>query len=304
MSHSPCLTQPRRFLQSELPLRPAEDCRYHLISVPYEDNVSYGGGTSLGPAAILEASDQLEAWDGESIPGDDGIFTGPVVDCTGSAEAVLGRIERAVSAALTLGNCPVLLGGEHTVTLGALRAIARSRAGQPKFGVVQFDAHGDLRNTYEDTPYSHGSVMRRACDLGLPLMQIAVRSLCTEEVDFRKAYGVNHLDAAAFSRLGGLSAISQPGFKLLPDDFPPDFYVTFDIDALDASLMPATGTPDPGGLSWYDALRLLELTVQGRRVIGLDLVEVAPMPHYHAAEFTAAKLLYYFFGIIQRHALR
>ena len=306
MSCCHCPDQPRRFLGSELPWRPAEDCRYHIISVPYEDNVSYGGGTSGGPAAVIEASDQLEAWDGESVPGDDGIFTGPVVDCTGSPEAVLSRIDRAVTAALSFGNCPVLLGGEHTVTLGALRAIARHRktAGQGKFGVVQFDAHGDLRNTYEGTPYSHGSVMRRACDLTLPLMQIAVRSLCLEEVEFRKSYGVHHLDAAEFSRLGGLAAASRPDFKLLPDDFPQDIYVTFDIDALDASLMPATGTPDPGGLSWYEALRLLELTVQGRRIVGLDLVEVAPMPHYHAAEFTAAKLLYYFMGIIQRLALR
>ncbi len=300
MSNCFCHHQPRRFLGSELPLRAAEDCRYHIISVPYEDNVSYGGGTSLGPAAVIEASDQLEAWDGESIPGEDGIFTGPTVDCTGSPEVVLGRIERAVAAALDFGNIPVLLGGEHTVTLGALRAIARRREGQKKFGVVQFDAHGDLRNTYEGTPYSHGSVMRRACDLGLPLMQIAVRSLCLEEVEFRKTYGVHHLDAAALSSLGGLAAISRPEFRLLPDDFPEDIYVTFDIDALDASLMPATGTPDPGGLSWYEALRLLELAVTGRRVIGLDLVEVAPMPHYHAAEFTAAKLLYYFMGIMQR----
>lgn len=300
MSH--CLkSEAPRFLGSELPLRPAEDCRYQIISVPYEDNVSYGGGTSLGPSAVIEASDQLESWDGESTPGKDGIFTGPVIDCTGSPEAVLARIERAVSSAMDTKNIPVLLGGEHTVTLGALRAIARRRKGK-KFGVIQFDAHGDLRNTYEGTPYSHGSVMRRACDLGLSLMQIAVRSLCLEEVEFRKTYGVHHLDAAEFSRLGGLRAAAEPGFKLLPDDFPEDIYITFDIDALDASLMPATGTPDPGGLSWYEALRLLELAVAGRNIIGLDLVEVAPMPGYHAAEFTAAKLLYYMMGIIQRHA--
>jgi agmatinase len=304
MSSCSCPDQTLCFL--DLPYRPARDCRYHIISVPYEDNVSYGGGTSLGPAAILEASCHLEEWDGKSTPGDDGIFTGPTIGCEGSPEAVLGRIERAVSAALDLDNCPVLLGGEHTITLGALRALARrhKHLGQDKFGVVQFDAHGDLRNTYEDTPYSHGCVMRRACDLELPLMQVAVRSLSLEEVDFRKSYGVHHLDAAEFSRLGGLTAASRPEFKLLPGDFPQDIYVTFDIDALDASLMPATGTPDPGGLSWYEALRLLKLAVQGRRVIGLDFVEVAPIPNYHAAEFTAAKLLYYFMGIIQRHALR
>ncbi len=293
----------RRFLQSELPFRPAEDCRYHLISVPYEDNVSYGGGTSHGPAAIIEASDQLESWDGESIPGADGIFTGPVIDCQGEPEEVLGRISDAAAHALSIGSLPVVLGGEHTVTLAPLRALLKHRNGE-KFGVVQFDAHGDLRDTYNGTPYSHGSVMRRSCDLNLPLMQIAVRSLSPEEVDFRKEYGVHHLDAADLSRLGGLAAISQPNFKLLPPGFPEDIYVTFDIDALDASLMPATGTPDPGGLSWYEALKLLELTVKGRRVIGFDLVEVAPIPHYHAAEFTAAKLLYYFMGIIQRHALR
>lgn len=281
----------RRFLASELDHAAPDKARFHVIPVPYEESVSYGGGTAAGPAAILAASDQLELWDGESAPADLGIHTTPAVDCSGGAGAVLERIEAATATALSHGGLPVLLGGEHTVSLGALRALRRLRG---RFGVIQFDAHADLRDRYGGTPYSHAAVMRRAVgDLGLPLFQIGVRALCREEVDYRALLGIGHLDAAALARHG----IPDP---LLPPDFPERIYVTFDLDGLDPAIMPATGTPVPGGLGWYDARRCLERAMTGRRVLGFDVVELAPIPGLHAADFTAARLVYDIMGIVQR----
>ena len=148
-----------RFLASELPVAEPESCLFHVLPVPLEATVSYAGGTARGPEAILEASDQLELWDGESVPAEAGIYTWPAVDISGSPETVLGRVEAAVGGILDCNGLPVLLGGEHTVTYGALAAL-KKRFGT--FGIIQFDAHADLRDSYEGSPWSHACVMRRA----------------------------------------------------------------------------------------------------------------------------------------------
>lgn len=281
------------FLDSEYAPRAPQDAAFHLIPVPLEQSVSYGGGTARGPLAILEASRQLEAWDGISAPGEAGLHTAPAVDCSGPVEGVLDRIEAAVRQALTCGALPVLLGGEHTVTLGALRALAA--AGEP-FGIVQFDAHADLRPSYEGSIYSHACVMHRAvADLGLPLAQFAVRDMSREEAAVRRQYGVIHHDAAQLARTG---LPEHP----LPDDFPRRLYISFDVDGFDASLMPATGTPSPGGLFWHEALRIVESCLPGREIIGLDVVELAPIAGLHHADFTAAKLVHCLMGFAQRAA--
>ena len=306
-----------RFLGSELSPRKAEDCRFHVVPVPYEASVSYGSGTARGPAAILEASQQLEVWTGCDIPSEQGIFTWPAVDCSGSPEEVLTRVEEATAHIFSLKPAgvaekgvppmPVLLGGEHTLTLGALRAAARQ---YKTLGVIQFDAHADLRDTYEGSPYSHACVMRRAtADLGLPLFQVGVRSMSPEEVAFRRARHIRHLDARdLYAPFGapvyGIGPRSFPVHQILdaslsplPEDFPEHVFLTFDIDALDASLMPATGTPEPGGLLWWDALGLVRACLAGRRAIGFDLVEFAPIPGMHAFAYTAARLAYELMGI-------
>ena len=314
-----------RFLESELSFRAANDCQFHVVPVPFEATVSYGGGTANGPAAILESSSQLEVWTGRGTPSKQGIYTWPSVDCTGSAEDVLERIEAATTKALEAGpqgalpaasvsplpslhpmkcagapTVPVILGGEHTVTLGVLRAL-KKRYGT--FGVVQFDAHADLRSSYEGSPYSHACVMRRAVDdLDLPLFQIGVRSLCPEEVEFRKEKRIPHLDARAvrfprpWASCKGKSCRPVP--PLLPAGFPDKVFLTFDIDAFDASLMPATGTPEPGGLFWWDALHLVERSLAGRRTLGFDVVELAPMAQMHGPTYTATRLVHEIMGII------
>ena len=192
------------FLASEYEPAQPEQAAFHIIPVPLEQSVSYGGGTAHGPAAILSASQQLEAWDGISAPGEAGLYTAPAVDCDAPIETVLDRIEAATAHALRCKALPVILGGEHTVSLGALRALAAeaARTGEP-FGVVQFDAHADLRSQYEGSIYSHASVMHRAvADLGLPLAQFAMRDFCREEVEVRRQYNVLHYDADVLFRQG------------------------------------------------------------------------------------------------------
>ncbi|MBU1002620.1 MAG: agmatinase [Proteobacteria bacterium] len=278
------------FLKDEIGDMPAAASLFHVIPVPWEATVSYGGGTALGPAAILGASSQLEVWDGHSIPAEKGIHTTAPVDCSGNPEAVLERIERATAAALAAHAVPVLLGGEHTVTLGALRALA---AAGP-LGVIQFDAHADLRDTYEESPYSHACVMHRALDLGLPLFQIGIRSLSPAEVKLRRELSVPGID-------GPDLPLAPPREPLLPSDFPDNVYVTFDVDGLDPSLMPATGTPEPGGLFWHQAMWLLEAIARERNIVGFDVVELAPIASLHSPQFICARLTYNLMGMITRN---
>ncbi len=277
------------FLELDVAPPPAAQARFHILSAPYEKTVSYGTGTAQGPSAILRASLQLEAYDGCGVPAEAGIHTADPIDCGGAAEEALGRIAEAVRATVAGGHVPVLLGGEHTVTFGAIRALI---PGAP-FGVVQFDAHADLRESYEGTPYSHACVMRRVVEAGVPLFQLGVRSLTREEDDFRLLAGIGHLDAARLARAGVPAEVLPPGF-------PERIYLTFDVDALDPSIVPATGTPEPGGLQWYQTLDLLARIVAGRTVVGLDVVELAPRADSYVSDFAVARLLYNLLGLIVR----
>lgn len=276
----------KRFLESEMPERSEEECLFHVIPAPYEKTVSYGHGTAKGPEAILEASCQLEAYDGTSCPCERGIFTHDSVE---SLEA----IKAAISRVWGLGKIPVMLGGEHTVTYGALKALKEAGG---EFGVVQIDAHADLRDTYEGDKFSHACVMRRAVEMGLPLFQIGVRSLSLPEVGLRKELGIPHLDGYDIGRNG----IPE---DLLPKDFPEKVYVTFDVDGLDPSIMPSTGTPEPGGLDWFQTFRCLKKIVEQKTVIGCDFVELAPIEHLHAPDFLVARMIYNFMGLISRKAI-
>lgn len=286
------------FLASEYPPCPPESAAFHIIPVPLEASVSYGSGTCHGPRALLEASQQLEAWENGLAPCQDGVHTTAAVDCSGPVETTLARIEERVASALEARAMPVVLGGEHTVTLGALRAICRhhQKQGGWRLGLVQFDAHADLRPSYEGNIFSHASVMYRAVvDLPVQLAQFGVRDFCPEEAAVRKTMRVWHHDAAALADCAFAGqGLPEP---LLPADFPEDIYITFDVDGLDASLMPATGTPSPGGLFWHEARHLLARIVAGRRVLGMDVVELAPIEGLHHADFTAAKLTHCIMGL-------
>lgn len=272
------------FLASEYPPAPEGKAYFYIIPCPLEKSVSYGKGASRGPDAILAASQELEAIENGMAPGRFGIHTTPPINCEGSIETVLSRIEAAVEKALSHGAIPVLLGGEHTITLGALRALRSSS--QNPFGVVQFDAHADLRKQYNGESLSHATVMRHAIeDLKLPLVQFGVRDISPQELEVRERYDVTHYDAYFMARVG---LPEQP----LPENFPHDIYISFDLDAFDSSLMPATGTPSPGGINWREAHFILESCSKNHKIIGFDVVELAPISGLHHADFTAAKLVH------------
>ncbi|MFT6387132.1 MAG: agmatinase [Cellvibrionaceae bacterium] len=285
------------FLSSEIEQGKPEDAFFHVIPVPYEESVSYGGGTRLGPAAILQASEQLELWDGKSKPADLGIYTDDVIDCSGNPEQVIERIAAATKRALALNKMPVALGGEHTVTWGVIKGFLASgfvcEAGKPNFGVVQVDAHADLRHAYEDNLYSHASVMKRIVEKGVPLYQLGIRAYCEEEIQARQDYGVQFID-------GEDMAMNNIHEITLPDDFPDNVFFTLDIDGMDPSVFPSTGTPVPGGLAWYQTLHLFESVAKQRNIIGFDIMEFAPIKSFHAYDFAAALLVYKMMGIVQR----
>ena len=280
-----------RFFESEMPLLKPEAARFHVVPVPYEKTVSYGHGTAKGPGAILAASSQLERFDGASDPGAEGIYTWPAVDCSGKPEQVIEDIASAVRKVLSYKKIPVVLGGEHTVTWGVIKGYLD--AGVKDFGVVQIDAHADLRDAYEGDKYSHASVMRRVVEAGVPLVQLGNRAFGEEERAARKAHKVVSLDAIKLVP-GQVSMIK------LPKQFPSKVFFTVDVDGIDPSVLPATGTPVPGGLGWYQTLGLFESVAKQRRIIGFDVMEFAPIEGFHAFDFTAALLTYKLMGIVQR----
>ena len=283
------------FLGSEISQGDVDEALFHIIPAPYEASVSYGGGTAAGPQAIIHASDQLETYDGESEPCDLGIHTHAAVDCRGEAADVLERIRLATRSVAARGKIPFVLGGEHTVSYGAVMGVVDACQGE-KIGIVQFDAHADLRESYEGSIWSHASVMKRLVDEGLPLFQLGVRALSIEEKTLRDTLPgqIHHLDAKILCR-DGLRHFS------LPQNFPQKIYVSVDIDGLDGALMPATGTPVPGGLTYWQLLDLFACALRGREVVGMDLVEFAPIGGLHVYDYTAAELAYKMMGMVARH---
>ncbi|WP_028974651.1 agmatinase [Spirochaeta cellobiosiphila] len=278
------------FLSSEIKNTPAEEALFHVIPVPFEKSVSYGGGTKRGPSEILKASSQLEVWDGQSQPCEKGIHTYSPVNVK-TPESMIEETKEHVLAVLNQKHIPVLLGGEHTVSVGAFEAL--SQWDEP-VGIVQIDAHADLRDQYEGSPLSHACVMKRAYDLKLPFYQVGVRALSPEEVTLRQEAKLSFID--------GRECWEQSITKIiLPSEFPKKVYLTLDIDGLDPSLFSETGTPVPGGLGWYQTLSIIESVASQRKLIGFDLVELAPAKGQYAQSYAASELVYKIMGIIERH---
>ena len=279
--------KPIAFLDSVFGNAPADRARFHVIPAPMEATVCYGGGAAKGPQAILAASRQLDDFDGPGCPGELGIHTQPAVrPATGSAdlgERWLRGIEKAVARALDLGAVPVVLGGEHTATLGSIRAF---RAAGVKIGIVHFDAHADLRETYQGRKISHACVLRRIHELGFPLLQIGLRAISHAEREYRRA----HRDTIA-----AWDSPVPPPDRLprhwIPREFPEKIFITFDLDALDPGVIPATGTPVPGGLGWHQAMEWIGAVADARKIVGMDVVELAPVKGLHHPDFAAALLV-------------
>lgn len=295
------------FLGSEITQPAPEEAAFHIIPVPFEHSVSYGGGTARGPAAIIAASQQLEIYDGESVPAEHGIYTQDAVRCDRPREEVFAEISARTQQALSAGAVPVLLGGEHAVSFPALKAVhqhLRSTKPGANIGIVQIDAHSDLRDRYEDDPHSHATVMRRVFDLGVPMLQLGVRAISPEELSLRAQNpdSIYYIDARSLLRPTGKAASQSITQRIAPllEALPTQVYLTIDVDGLDPALVPATGTPEPGGLGWYDVLEIIDAVAATRTIVAADLVELAPIEGLHASEFVCARLAYQVMGAISR----
>jgi agmatinase len=251
--------------------------------------VTYGKGTGEGPQAVIDASQQVELYDEhlDSEPWQIGIATLPSLDPQGTAEAMVQSVDQAVAGYVEPGRLVVTVGGEHSISSGAVAAHLRT---YPGMGVIQFDAHADLRDTYEGTPWNHACVMARIRDL-MPsphVLQLGIRSLSAAEAERikRERYSVVHAREIMRGHFRAAEYLQN-----LPDEV----YITFDVDVFDPSVIRATGTPEPGGLDWYAVLAIIEETFATKRVVGFDVVELCAGDT--ASAFTVARLIYRMIGL-------
>jgi agmatinase len=221
-------------------------------------------------------------------PIDKGILTLPAVDVRGGSEKALERIEAVVAKELEAGRLPAMIGGEHTVTLGALRALTKKRGAD--FTVLVLDAHLDLRESYQGTELSHACVMKRALDLGLDVRHLGARSCSAPEARLVREKGLKPMWAHLLRKNPDWIKESLSGIK-------GPVYLSLDLDGLDPSCLAATGTPEPGGLYWHELTDWLLAVAEEHEIIGLDVVELAPLAGQAVSDFTAARLLYRALGL-------
>ncbi|CAN5438768.1 agmatinase [soil metagenome] len=261
-----------------------------VLPIPFEATVSYGHGTANGPAAIIEASKQVELYDREfdrELAFDYGIHTLPALQLPDDPEAAINLIADAVNKAARTGKLVIGLGGEHTMSVGFGRGLLQALGGP--LSVVQIDAHSDLRHEYEETPYSHACIARRLLEEPAieQVLQLGIRSVCMEEVAFTRAnperVRVWYAEEVHDSQWRDELVNRLQGKRV---------YLTIDVDGLDPAIIPATGTPEPDGLTWRETLDILRTVAQTAQIVGIDCVELAPAPSQHMADFAVAKLLY------------
>jgi len=269
-----------------------EQAAFVVVPVPYDLTTTYQGGARKGPAAILEASCNMELYD-EELDAETyraGIHTVPPLEAVAAGpEGMLDRVEEAIDGVFEMGKIPVMLGGEHSITLGAVRAAVKR---YPKLSVLHLDAHADMRVSYQGTPYSHACIGRRMLEL-CPVVQAGIRSMSIEEATFLRKGTVPVFSAADIRK--DRTWVNKALRRLSKD-----VYISVDLDALDPSVMPATGTPEPGGMLWQDVLELIREVCRKRRVVGFDVVELAPIPGMVAPDFLAARLAYRMMGYLSK----
>jgi agmatinase len=267
--------------------------RIVILPAPYEATVSYGGGTGRGPAAILDASHYVELFDEETkreIYREHGIATlKPLAFGKKRDAAALQLINDRVRKLLDLDKFVVTLGGEHTISAAPIAAYARKYA---DLSVLQFDAHSDLREEYEGTPYSHACVMARVAEFIDPtrIVQVGIRAQCREEAEFIREHGI-HTFYAHDIRSGAYSRLLKTWDDAVVERLTDHVYITFDVDGLDPSIMPATGTPEPNGLLWHETLHCIRKVSRKKKIVGFDVVELAPLPGLSHPDLTTAKLV-------------
>lgn len=261
--------------------RDKETSKVVLLPVPYDATSTYIKGAAKAPAAILDASYQLENYDIETgtEPYKAGIYTDEPVTEDSSPEKMVAAVHTAASKHLAQGKFVVTIGGEHSVSVGAIKAHAETFK---DLCVLQFDAHADLRNEYHGSKFNHACVMARVKEF-CPIVQVGIRSIDTIEtksIDPERIFFAQDI----YNNRAYINKVI--------DKLTDNVYITIDLDVFDPSIMPSTGTPEPGGLLWYDVLALLRAVCEKKNVVGFDVVELCPNQDNNAADFTAAKLIY------------
>jgi agmatinase len=255
--------------------------RIVILPVPYDETSTWKKGADQGPDAILKASTQLELYDIETDTEVylQGIHTANPILEKSSTKLMIEAVRAQATRFLEEGKFLVTIGGEHSVSIGAIQAYAKRF---PKVTVLQIDAHADLRSTYHNSQYNHACVMSRVKEI-CPIVQVGIRSMDSEE---KEAMDLTKVIFGDQIRSG------KDWIGRIIEMIPGEVYITFDLDAFDPSIMPSTGTPEPGGLLWYETLDLLRELAAKRNVIGFDVVELCPRESNWAPDFLAAKLIY------------
>ncbi|MFA4967361.1 MAG: agmatinase [Candidatus Margulisiibacteriota bacterium] len=272
----------RTFLELEPEYSQYKTSKFVVVPCPHEASVSYGAGTKRGPQAILDASFYVENFDEElkmETYKKAGIHTAK--PCT------IKTLTTTMNKIVKDNKIPIVLGGEHSITPEAIKSVY---AKYPRLSVLQFDAHADLRNEYHGNKNSHASAMRRVLEI-CPAVQVGIRNISPEEYEFanksgqiKKIHFAEHLDVA----------------EKVTSQLSDQVYITFDVDAFDSSVMPSTGTPEPGGFFWYEILDILREVCRLKKVVGADFVELMPIKGFFAPDFTMAKLIYRLMGYLSR----
>ena len=285
---------PHNFLGLDHDKSDFDTAKVVILPVPYEATTSYGAGTGAGPSAIIESSRYIELYDQEldTEPYEVGIATLPELHLTGAGpEAAIQELRESYDAILDAcgGNKFVIaLGGEHSISSAPILSWVDRMKGK-RLSVLQFDAHTDLRHEYEGSPYSHAAVMHRVHE-NVDLVAVGIRAITKEERDLARNSKNIHLFLADDIHTG--DAWMDDVMSKLGDDV----YISFDVDGFDPSLVPSTGTPEPGGLQWYPVMKLLRRVFKERNVVSADVVELAPIPGLSAPDFLVAKLCYKMIG--------
>lgn len=269
------------------------DSEIAIISAPLEKTVSYGGGTSNGPEEILSASHYVEFYDEElktELCFDKGICTLKPLKMSGLDHAeAMNVIESTAEELLDKNKFVVTLGGEHSLSFAPFRAHNK------KFGnlsVLQIDAHSDLRDEYEGSKLSHASVMRRIHELNKSIVQVGIRAQCIEEAEYIQQSNISTF----FMREIRNGTHGNNWITKVEDKLKENVYITFDVDGFDPSVIPETGTPEPGGLLWDETMDLLKLIGKTKNIVGFDVVELSPKKGSNLSSFTTAKLVYKLLG--------
>lgn len=268
-----------------------DKCQFVVIPAPYEFTTTQDKGTRYGPAAIIDASHHVEFYDDElkiQTVKETGIFTTvPPNETNERPEKFLPNLERAVECVLKDGKFPFVLGGEHSITEGPVKAVA---AKYKNLSILHFDAHCDLRKSYHGSKFNHACAAHRMMQFA-KVVQVGIRSVSEDEYQYCNTDKVRTYLMCENRNIGQLIP------KVLKD-LTDTVYITIDIDGLDPSIAPGTGTPVPGGLLWYDVLEILRATCRAKTVVGADVTEVRPISGNSITECLGAKLVYRLMGYV------